>query len=52
MISGWRLDRDRLAAVTAALAPGVPILDTRTGPLPGEQDDRREHRTPEAGPAA
>jgi hypothetical protein len=52
MISGWRLDRNRLAAVTAALAPGVPILDTCTGPLPGEPDDRREHRTPEAGPAA
>jgi hypothetical protein len=52
MISGWRLDRDRLAAVTAALAPGVPILDTCTGPLPGEQDGYRGNRAPEAGPAA
>jgi hypothetical protein len=51
MISGWRLDRDRLATVTAALAPGVPILDTCTGPLPDEQDDSRGNRTPEAGAA-
>lgn len=27
-IAGWRLDRDRLAAVTAAVAPGIPIVDT------------------------
>jgi hypothetical protein len=26
-ITGWRLDRDRLAAVTAAAAPGVPIIE-------------------------
>jgi hypothetical protein len=26
-VSGWRLDRDRLAAVTAMLAPGVPVID-------------------------
>ena len=23
----WRLDRDRLAALTAAVAPGIPVLD-------------------------
>jgi hypothetical protein len=34
MVNGWRLDRDRLAAVTAAVAPGTPILDTTGGPLP------------------
>ncbi len=26
-ITGWRLDRERLAAVTAAVAPGIPIVD-------------------------
>jgi hypothetical protein len=26
-VSGWRLDRDRLAAVTAMVAPGVPVTD-------------------------
>jgi hypothetical protein len=30
-ITGWRLDRGRLAAVTSEVAPGVPILDTTTG---------------------
>jgi hypothetical protein len=38
-ISGWRLDRDRLAEVTAMVAPGIPItdltaLDTARGPVP------------------
>jgi hypothetical protein len=26
-ISGWRLDRERLAAVSAVLAPGIPIVE-------------------------
>jgi hypothetical protein len=34
-ISGWRLDRERLAAVTAAVAPGIPIVDASSGPSPG-----------------
>jgi hypothetical protein len=29
-VSGWRLDRDRLAAVTATVAPGVPVIDLTT----------------------
>lgn len=33
-IAGWRLDRDRLAAVTAAVAPGVAILDTARDQAP------------------
>jgi len=33
-ITGWQLDRERLAAVTAALAPGVPIIDASTAPAP------------------
>jgi hypothetical protein len=32
MIGGWRLDTERLAAVIAEVAPGVPIVDTRAGP--------------------
>lgn len=52
MITGWRLDRSRLAAVTATVAPGVPILDTSTDPLPGEEDDGRPGSAPQAGPAA
>jgi len=35
-IVGWRLDRDRLAAVTAMVAPGVPVIDlTAIGTSPG-----------------
>jgi hypothetical protein len=52
MITGWRLDRSRLAAVTAAVAPDVPILDTSTDPLPGDEDDGQPNSEPEAGPAA
>ena len=52
MVTGWRLDRSRLAAVTAAVAPDVAILDTSTDPLPGDEDDGRPDSAPEAGPAA
>jgi len=52
MITGWRLDRSRLAAVTAAVAPDVPILDTSADPLPGDEDNDRPNSAPEAGPAA
>jgi hypothetical protein len=34
-VTAWRLDRDRLAAVVAAAAPGIPILDAGTGPNQG-----------------
>jgi hypothetical protein len=33
-ITGWRLDCQRLAAVTAAVAPGVPIIDASAGSDP------------------
>jgi hypothetical protein len=52
VITGWRLDRDRLAAVTAAVAPTVTILDTSTEPLPRDDKEDRGASTPEAGPAA
>jgi hypothetical protein len=52
MITGWRLDRSRLAAVTAAVAPDVPVLDTSADLLPGDEDDDQPDSAPEAGPAA
>ena len=52
MIIGWQLDRSRLAAVTAVAAPDVPILDTSTDPLPGDEHNGQTDSTPEAGPAA
>ncbi len=54
MIRGWRLDRDRLAAVIAVAAAGVPILDTSTDALPDEEqdEDRGNDSAPEAGGAA
>jgi hypothetical protein len=41
-----------LAAVIKAVAPDVPILDTSTDPLPGDEDDGQHSGAPEAGPAA
>ena len=34
-ITGWRLDRDRLAAVTAMMAPDVRIVEAVTNTRPG-----------------
>ena len=34
-VTGWRLDRERLAVVTALAAPGIPIVDASAGPIPG-----------------
>jgi hypothetical protein len=34
-IKNWRLDRERLAAVTAAVAPGIPVIEA------GNDPDRR-----------
>jgi len=31
-IQWWRLDRERLAAVTAAVAPGIPVIEARNDP--------------------
>jgi hypothetical protein len=30
-VVAWRLDRDRLTALTAAVAPGVPVIDASPG---------------------
>jgi hypothetical protein len=37
-VTAWRLDRDRLAALTAAAAPAIPIIDTGTGPNQGIEE--------------
>jgi hypothetical protein len=34
-IIGWRLDRERLAAVIAAAAPEIPVIAFTAGPKPG-----------------
>jgi len=50
-VTAWRLDRDRLAALTAAVAPAIPIIDAGTGPSQGihgpgqaEQSQRQDPR--------
>lgn len=50
-ITGWRLDRERLAAITAAVAPGIPIIDAITGPSPGIEGPGQRASTTELGPA-
>jgi hypothetical protein len=42
----WRLDRERLAAVTAAVAPGIAVIEARNDPGrriegPSQRQDRR-----------
>ncbi|HEY6309421.1 MAG TPA: hypothetical protein VIY52_01230 [Streptosporangiaceae bacterium] len=42
----WRLDRERLAAVTAAVAPGIAVIEARNDPArriegPGQRQDRQ-----------
>jgi hypothetical protein len=45
-IKRWQLDRDRLAAVTAAVAPGIAVIEARNDPArriegPGQHQDRQ-----------
>jgi hypothetical protein len=47
-IKNWRLDRERLTAVTAAVAPGIPVIDARNDPArriegAGHLQDRPPH---------
>ena len=51
-IIGWRLDRGHLATVTAAVAPGIPIIDAATSPGPGVAGPGQSASTVELGPAA
>lgn len=48
-VTAWRLDRDRLAALTAAAAPGIPIIDASTGPDPGVEGRHQAGSVPEPG---
>jgi hypothetical protein len=50
-ITTWRLDRDRLAALTAAVAPGIPIVDASTDPDPSVEVADQGRSVPELGPA-
>jgi hypothetical protein len=49
-VAAWRLDRDRLAAVVAAAAPGIPILDAGTGPNQGVEGPGRAGSAAKTGP--
>jgi hypothetical protein len=56
-IAGWRLDRDRLAAVTAVVAPGIPVtdltaIDTSPGPasILGPADPQQDPGRPQISP--
>ena len=47
-IKSWRLDRGQLAAVTAAVAPGIPVIDAGNDPDrriegAGQRQDRPPH---------
>ena len=50
-VTGWRLDRERLAAVTAVVASGIPIIDASTGPSPAVEGPGQPPSAPELGPA-
>ena len=50
-ITTWRLDRDRLAALTAVVAPGIPIVDASTDPDPSVEEPDQAGSVPELGPA-
>ena len=47
-VKGWRLDRERLAAMTAAVAPGILIVEV--GPGPGVVGPGRTASAPELAP--
>jgi len=49
-VTGWRLDRERLAAVAAAVAPGIPIVEASTGPSLGAEGPGAAAGAPELGP--
>ena len=50
-VTGWQLDRERLAAVAAAVAPGVPLVDVSVGPGLGVQGPGSGASAPQLGPA-
>ena len=50
-VTGWQLDRERLAATAAVVAPGIPIVDAVTAPSPGVEGPGQAANAPELGPA-
>ena len=50
-VTGWRLDRDRLAAVTAAVAPGVQVIDAAGNTGVSIEGASQATSTAEFGPA-
>ena len=50
-VSALRLDRGRLAALTAAMAPGIPIVDASTDLAPGVEEPGHGGGVSELGPA-
>jgi hypothetical protein len=50
-VTAWRLDRDRLAALTAAVAPGIPIIDGSTGPKQDVEGPGQASTVTQIGPA-
>ena len=50
-ITAWQLDRDRLTALTAAVAPGIPIIDAGTGPNQGVEGPHQAGSATETRPA-
>jgi hypothetical protein len=50
-VTGWRLDRDRLAAVTAAVAPGVQVVDAAGNTGLSFEGPNQATSTTELGPA-
>jgi hypothetical protein len=50
-VVAWRLDRDRLAALTAAAAPAIPIIDAGTGPIQGVEGPHQAGTVTKTGSA-
>jgi hypothetical protein len=50
-VTAWQLDRDRLAALISAVAPGIPVIDAGTGPVAGVEGPGQAGRFTQRGPA-
>jgi hypothetical protein len=49
-VTAWRLDRDRLAALTAVVAPAIPVIDAGTGPNQGVEGPHQAGTVTKTGP--
>jgi hypothetical protein len=50
-VTAWRLDPARLAALTAVVAPGIPIIDASTGPDQAVEGSDQAGSVTRTGPA-